>query len=71
MIEGLIAAVLPVEALLFHETQRDAGDGRNNRCSGDGCRDLRRSHGPKILGEQDNERPKQRLTPGTITQSRL
>jgi hypothetical protein len=34
MVERLIAAVLNVETLLFHDTERDARHGRHNRGTG-------------------------------------
>lgn len=39
----------------------------NNRCISNGCSDLRRSHRPKILREQNNCRGQYDLMPGTTT----
>jgi hypothetical protein len=40
--------------LKFDHAERDAGDGGNDRHTGNGSRDLRRGHGPD-LRDQDNE----------------
>ena len=54
MIEGLVAAVLPIEAGLFHHAERDAGHRGDDRGTGDGGGHLRKRHDPEILRQQDD-----------------
>jgi hypothetical protein len=54
MIERLIVSVLPVEAGLANDTERDAGHGGPNRRARHGGRDLRNRHQPEILRQQDD-----------------
>ena len=56
MVEGLVAAVLPVEAGLAHHAERDAHDGRPDGGARDRGGDLGRGHEPELLRQQDQRR---------------
>jgi putative SOS response-associated peptidase YedK len=53
MIEGLVMAILPVEAALTYHAERDVGDGGADRSAGDGGRNLRQRYQPEVLRNQN------------------
>ena len=55
VVEGLVATELMRKALLLHQAERDAGDGRRDQRRGNAVRGLRRGHNQETRGEQNDK----------------